>query len=185
MPANTLINLLPSRSKFNLKLLKISQTVKRVSYTVLVVFITIASLMLAANFLFIQGASRATARLQASRVEFSQYLPQVDEGQNIRFRIKLVSQILKSRPLISSKLVKIYELLGDQATINRFKSDDKGAEVYGTISGYRQLQDLENRINASRSENEKEYGKMLLTSLGQDKFGSWAFVLKIEGVKTN
>lgn len=168
------INLLPNKSRLQLKQLK---TIQRFNLGAIILLITFSFASLVAislNFYLNREVGINREKLRASQAEFSQFLGKLDELQNLRFRAKLVAQTLKGRSLVNTKIDAVEKLLGEEAQIEYLQIKDENVELRARLFSLVALEELEEKLKS------QGYQVMELENLSVEENGGLPFVLKIK-----
>ncbi|MFH1561693.1 MAG: hypothetical protein ABID04_03930 [Patescibacteria group bacterium] len=167
------INLVPTESRFQLAKLRFNQAVKRLTIlsivVCLVVFGLLGSVHLGVNYR-LNSLNKEKQRLDR---EVKALSPQMDLQQTLRWRLKLVAQVLVDRVSFAQSLDNLKLILPIETEVKRMKLAPGGIEFSGIVPDLASLEELENKIN-----QDSFYSAIELKSLGRETNG-WGFSLKL------
>ncbi len=167
------VNLLPSKSRLQLKQLKI---VRRVNLGVgigLGVFLLAALIVFTLDFYSQFQIKKNTEALLSAKGQFIQFADRIDELQNLRFRTKLVAQAMEKRHLFAPELKEFESLLGKEVTYSSLNLEEKQISVKGELPGLSSFKDFEEKVEKGN------YSTIVLKNLGVNEKGVVSFSLEI------
>jgi len=168
------INLLPNKSRLQLKQLKTIRRFNLGAIILLIVFSFASLVAISLNFYLNREVRINKEKLRTSQAEFSQFLGRLDELQNLRFRAKLVAQTLKGRSLTNTKIEVVEKLLGEEAQIEYLEIKNENVELKARLFSLIALEELEEKLKS------QGYQVMELENLGVEEDGGLPLVLKIK-----
>lgn len=174
------INLLPDKSRIGFQRAKIAKRARQIAFSFLGLFLLIVLLVTLSRFYFSRQVKKNSLSLVAAQREFAQFLPTIDEQQNLRLRIKLAAQILEKRFLVSEQLDQVNQLLGEEGFLSRLTIKNKEIQASGVINDYVSLKEIEERIEEEKREKSMGYDEIEFDHLRQDKDGHWKFSLGLK-----
>ena len=98
------INLLPNKSRLQLKQARMVARLKLAAVALLAAFCLVTVAVVSGELLLKREIQKNQQQLRAARAEFSQFLGKLDELQNLRFRVKLVAKTLQQRLLVTKQV---------------------------------------------------------------------------------
>ncbi len=167
------INLLPSKSRLQLKQI---ETIRRVNLVVgiaLGVFLLVGVIVFSLDFLSQSQIRKNTRELETAKQQFIQFADRIDELQDLRFRTKLVAQTLEKRFLFAPGLEKLEELLGSEAVLSSLSASNGLITIKGELPKLSSLKVLEEKLV------QEKYSAVVLKGLGVKEDGWVSFSLEI------
>lgn len=107
----------------------------------------------------------------------SQFQTELELQQRLRFRLKIVSELLDSRIDNSERLDDLVALLPTDVVVEKIGTDRNYIEFKGQIGSLTQLKELEDNVASARKQ--ETYQQIELSSLNRTISG-WPFSLKIK-----
>lgn len=169
------INLLPHQSRLDFERLKKEEKWRKIATFVLGGVIISSLVVIFLRLFFSWQIRKNSQRLNEVKREFAQFLPLIEQGQNIRFRVKLVADILEKRISRETQWQKIKEILGDDTSLSWVKIGGREIEIGGMIRSYSRLKEIENLLEEEKKK--ENYQQIEFDSLTQTKTGEWDFSL--------
>jgi len=175
------VNLLPTKTRFQLSRIRLAKRLKKAAFAAVAVWLTVVIAVSSFRlFLLMKGKNSASQRtsLEAS---LSQFSPEMDLQQALRFRLKLLAQTLNSRPLVSEKLKTLHSFFPEDMEIDQLEMDQRKIKISASLASLTSVAELEE--NLASAGKDKIYQSAKLTGLRYNKKeGRWNFVLElIEG----
>jgi len=173
------INLLPSKSRLQLRQMHTLQTLNLIATALLIVFSLSAVAVFLFEFFLRQEVKKNQVKLADAKAQFSQFADKLDELQNLRFRAKLVAETIDKR-VLATPLIEAFRQVANDAQLQEVEINQNKIKAKGKISGLSELEALEKRLA------DKQYDVLLLESLTTDPTGGISFALEIipgQGVK--
>ncbi len=169
------INLLPNSAKLQVADIRIMKTVKRFCLIAAGFFALIA---IATNIFYLIKIKQRTASekdLQTASAQLKQLEEKIGLQQGIRFRLKLLADVLKNRSQPDSELRQIKEYLPSSAEITEFQFNRGKWSLDGALPDIISLDQLERA--AFRLKDIKNNVQLKNVTKGQ--LGTWRFSLEI------
>ena len=167
------INLLPEKSKLQLKQLETIRKVRLTAIVMLAGFLFFSLLTVGLKFYLQRQVAINKRKLAESRDQFIRYLGKLDELQNLRLRTKLVAQTMERRFLLSPRLKKVLDLLGEGVSLEYIDFKGDQLEVRGVLPDLSSLAEIERRLL------QENLGEVQLENLGISE-GKLSFLLKVK-----
>ena len=167
------INLLPSKSRLQLRQMEIVRKVNQIAGIALVFFLLTGVVVLALDFFSQNQIKKNAKELEAAKQQFIQFADRIDELQELRFRTKLVAQILDKRFLFAPDIKKLEELLGPEANLSSLTLKGGLITAKGELPKLAFLKILEEKLNR------ENYPVVALKGLGVKESGRVSFSLEI------
>lgn len=168
------INLLPNKSRLQLRQMRVIQKLNLVAVGLLVGFSFVALGVFVSEFYLRRQVKKNQGELRKAKAEFGQFLDKIDELQNLRFRVKLVAETLKKRVTTTAHMTTVEEILGEEGSVEQLEINADELALKGNIPHLTALDKLEARLLA------KEYQILKLESLNAAKESGLTFDLKVK-----
>ncbi len=170
------INLLPTADRLTLSQEALAKKLKNGALITTGVFILICGTVFGFEFWLKTKKNKLTAEKKQLNQSISQFNPQLELQQKLRFRLKLASQLMGSRVDYSQNLENTRLLVPENINLDQINIKGNVFDIKGVAGDLRQLRDLENRVDQAR--NQGTYQKISLGSLNKTTEG-WPFTLQI------
>jgi len=174
MKSLTGINLLPKKSRLQLRQMRIIKQASLAAGVILGAAFLLAIAVLGLDFYSRRRGKRNQQGLEAAKAEYIQFSDRINELQELRFRTKLVAQTLEKRLLFGPGLTRAEELLEDNAVLASLSVEAGKFEISGTLLGVSQLEKLEEKIMTT------DFKNVVLENLGVDQDGKVTFSLEVQ-----
>jgi len=170
------INLLPTASSLNISQQKLAKQLKKVA----IVFIVFSILFSAGTFGYQFWLKNQKSDLLVDKKKLnesmSQFNTEVEVQQKLRYRLKLVSNLLSSRVKNSERLDQIWSVLPEDISLKEIKIKGNSVEIKGVLKEIAQIKELEDNVALARREG--KYSKIRLGSLNATVEG-WPFSIEL------
>jgi len=167
------VNLLPNKSRLQLKQLETLARVNLIVGIALAVFVVLGATIFALDFYSRTQIKKNTKELEAAKNQFISFADRINDLQELRFRTKLVAQIMQKRLLFAPGLKETEDLLGPEVILSSLNMEEGSIKAKGELATLSSFKSLEERL-----ENEN-YSIMILRGLGINEDGSVGFSLEI------
>ncbi len=171
------VNLLPTATKFQLSQIRLAKKLKKIAFVLVIVWLTVGAVIFSIK-LFLSYRKNTLSK-QKKELDFALegFSPKMELQQALRFRLKLVAEVLKTRPSLKEKLDEALALFPENTEIDTLKIKGGKIDVTGSIGSLSGWADFEERIiTAGR---EEVYKSAELKSLSQGE-GWWNFLLELQ-----
>jgi Tfp pilus assembly protein PilN len=169
------VNLLPNKSRLEFRKLKIISLVKKGSYFFVGLFLIISLATFSLNLYYSTNLKKNQSGLASAQSQYSQYVDKIDELQSLRFRVKMVAEVLARRQTVSGNIDDIKRIIGSETTITRMKIDNKKAEITAIASSYKDLSLIEEIMKKEEKNDQTLFSEINFKNLGQEENGGWLF----------
>jgi len=169
------VNLLPNKSRLEFRKLRIIGLIKKGSYFFVGLFLILLLITLSLNFYFSGDLKKNQSALASAQSQYSQYVHKIDELQSLRFRVKMVAEVLDRRQTVGDNLDEIKRIIGSETTITKMKIDSKKAEITGVANNYTSLSLIEKTMEKEDKNDQGLFSEIYFNNLGQQETGDWLF----------
>jgi Tfp pilus assembly protein PilN len=170
------INLLPTADRLTLSQEALSKKIKIVALFTTLFFIVVSVGVFGFQIWLRTKNNKLTAEKKQLNQSISQFNPQLELQQKLRFRLKLASQLMASRSDNVKKLEDMSGLIPENINLGQINIKGNSLNVKGLADDLSQLKELENRVDQIR--NQGAYQKISLGSLNKTPEG-WPFTLEL------
>jgi len=172
------INLLPSADRLSLSQQRVVERLNIFAIVLVVLTIIFVGGVFGYQFWLKEQKNNLLSDKKKLNLSLSQFDVQLGLQQNLRYRLKLVSQLLSERTNTVDNLTNLDDVLPSGAVIERLDIQGTNIDIEGRLTELSQVAELED--NVSRIRKNGSYKEVNLGSLNKRNEG-WPF--KIEVVK--
>jgi len=170
------INLLPSADRLSLNQQELVKRLNLGAMILVVLTIIFVGGVFGYQFWLREQKSNLISDKKKLNLSLSQFDTQLGLQQNLRFRLKLVSQLLSDRTDTVDNLTNLDNVLPSGATIERLDIQGKNIDIEGRLTELSQVTELENKVSKIRKNG--DYKEVNLGSLNKRDNG-WPFQLEV------
>lgn len=178
------VNLLPTKTRFQLAQIRLAKRLKKIAFAVVVVWLLVVAIVGLFRLALLLKSRSLASQKDSLETSLSQFSPEIDLQQALRFRLKLLAETLEARPLITDKLKTIYNLLPEGSRIDNLKIDKKEIKISGSISSLAGVAKLEEGLALAGKDQTYRSAKLAGLSYDERK-GRWDFALELKEGKKN
>lgn len=174
------INLLPGRSKLQIRSLRFKEPNRRFTAVVMFLWFFCTMLTLSIYWYFNQRLSASRNKLVQAQSEYKQYSNVVLATSKIRFVAKQIAEVLSSRFEYSKAFAAFSQLFDQNTTISNFElKDNKYFEVGGLASNAEAMQRVEQLVDKINKGGISEFKWAKIKGISYAQDYSWNFSLEI------
>ncbi len=170
------INLLPTADRLSLKRERLVKKLRISAGIVIGIVLIFSSGVLGYKFWLSAKKGRLLSEKQELSRSISQFSPQLELQQTLRFRLKLVSELISSRNDNKTKLSQLPDVLPADALIKDVNIKGNTVEIRGEMNSLAEIRDFEEKVDWIRKLD--IYQTVNLNSL-QKTIDGWPFSIKL------
>lgn len=172
------INLLPAATRFELQRIKLEKRLRKAALIVVIAWLIILGLVVAGRMFFRFRLSQLNSKKKNISNAMQEFSPQVNLQKSLRLRVKLAADVLAKRSLFYERLSQLISYLPDDYQMERLELKRNTIKISASLATLIDLNDLEEDLKKLNKTG--KYNKIELTSIGQDEFGRWNFMLEVK-----
>lgn len=174
------VNLLPTAARFQLSRLNAAKKFRKAAYLSVIVWIILMLVVLLLKVILAKQTAKITLEKTRAEQLLKSLSPQTDLQQALRWRLKLVGEVLASRPKTGEKISALVAAFPEGSVIKTLRVKEDKTEISGFLPGLIGLSEFERRI--SLLINEGKYSSIKIKSLAK-KEGNFDFLVEFQEVK--
>lgn len=171
------INLLPETSKFKASRQKLIKKLNKYAVAAVVVLITAVVVVFGYQFYLKRTKNKLVSEKKSLNQSIAQFDYHLELQQRLRFRLKMVSELLDSRTDNSLQMENLVSFLPVEVKAENIKIDSRTIKFKGGVNNLIEIKELEEKINLARKSG--NYSQIKLESLSREIEG-WTFQLTLE-----
>ncbi len=170
------INLLPSADRLNLSQQKLVKRLNTFAMVLVVLTMIFVGGIFGYQFWLKERKNNLINDKRKLNQSLSQFDLQLSLQQNLRYRLKLVSQLLSDRTNTVEDLTDVDDVLPSGAVVERLDVQGKSIDISGKLTELKQVAELERKISEIRKKG--SYKEINLGALNKRNEG-WPFEIKV------
>ncbi|MFH1601369.1 MAG: hypothetical protein ABIB61_00230 [Candidatus Shapirobacteria bacterium] len=174
MKENISINLLPNKSRLQLKQLEIVKKVNLATTVIMGVFLLVVLAVFLLDYYSGRLIRKNNQELENAKSQYFEFSDRISDLQILRFRTKLVAQTLESRYPFGQGIRNLEELVGKQTELSNLAIAKDDLSLRGRFPTLTEFKRFEEKLNNN------DYQTALLENLGLEANGQVSFSLKIQ-----
>lgn len=172
------LNLLPSRAKFQASKILWNSRVNKFMVWLTFLWVIIIGVVLVTNFVVLLMKKNADSKLALAKSEYSLYDLTIQNNQRLKYKAKLVGEVLASRFEYSKAFKGATDFFPEGITMDKFTlGDDKVLKLEGTAKDI-DLDKVEKQVEYVNDGRSSIYKKAKISSLSWNN-GFWKFTVEV------
>lgn len=174
------INLLPSRAKFQAKKMAIKAKLNSFLWIFGGVWVLTLLIVLGGFFVSNLVLSQENKKYDSGMTQYKNLLGSMVINQEVKYRAKIVSQMLDDRFEYGSSIEKVKSMFSENVSVDDINIDGKKQFVVeGTISNGNYVNEVEEKIVEINNGDIDDFSKATLQDIQLNNSGSWKFKMEV------
>ncbi len=170
------INLLPTASSLKASQRRLAEKLRKFATVAVILLVIIVGGVFGYQFWLRSKKNQLLNEKKGLNQSISQFSPQLELQQKLRFRLKVVSDLMASRLESSQEITDVENVIPSDGFVDNISFKGKTTQIKGIMPSLFQIKELEDEVTRLRREN--IYQKLSLGSLHKAPEG-WPFTLEI------
>lgn len=174
------INLLPSRAKFQAKKMAIKSKLSSFLWIFGGFWVLLLLVVLGGFFVSNLVLSQENKKYDTGLAQYKNLLGSMVVNQEVKYRAKIVSQMLDDRFEYGSSIEKIKSMFSENVSVDDINIDGKKQFVVeGTINNGNYVSEVEEKIVEINNGDVDDFSEAVLQDIQINNNGSWKFKMEV------
>lgn len=174
------LNLMPSVAKFQAEKIKFSEKIKSITISLLAVWVAVLVVVMAVYLFFKFNYSSLNNKYEVLLKDYKKMAEDVIINQELRYKAKLVSQVLDKRFEYSVAFAKMNSLFGEDVVIEEMNLDDNSTvSIVAFVMTNESMDKIEAQIVNINNGLVDGFSNAVLGSIGLDG-NKWSFSMEVD-----
>jgi len=174
------LNLMPSVAKFQAEKIKFSERIKSMTISLLVVWVAVLVVVMAVYLFFKFNYSNVNNKYEVLLKDYKKMAEDVIINQELRYKAKLVGQVLDKRFEYSVAFAKMNSLFGEDVVIEEMNLDGNSTvSITAYVLGGDAMDRIEAQIMDINNGLVDGFSNAVLGSIGLDG-NKWSFSMEVD-----